>query len=186
MGKLFSELGPEHVAFIEKQRMFFVASAPLAGEGHVNLSPKGYDAFRILSAAEVAYLDLTGSGNETSAHVQENGRITLMFMAMEGAPMILRLYGKGSVYLPGSPDWERLRPRFPDIPGARQIVAVQLHAVKTSCGFSVPYYSYDGDRDTLKEWAARKSDDALAAYRREKNAVSMDGLTIPLVSDALE
>lgn len=180
MGKLFAEIGPEHQAFIEKQRIFFVGSAPLDESGHVNLSPKGYDALRILSPTEVAYLDLTGSGNETSAHVLENGRITLMFVAFEGPPMILRLYGTGQVHLPGSSGWDRLISYFDLLPGARQIVSADIHAVKTSCGFGVPYYSYTGERDTLQKWAGQKGDSGLTEYRREKNAVSMDGLVTPL------
>ncbi|GAA4705730.1 pyridoxamine 5'-phosphate oxidase family protein [Brevibacillus fulvus] len=180
MGKLFSALRPEHEQFIQKQRIFFVGSAPLQPEGHVNISPKGYDVLRILSSSEVAYLDLTGSGNETSAHITENGRITLMFLAFEGAPLILRLYGSGRVVLPNMPDWERLIPHFDLLPGARQIISVQIHAVKTSCGYSVPYYSYAGDRNTLQQWAQKKGEQALKAYRQEKNSLTMDGLVTPL------
>ncbi|MFC0215210.1 pyridoxamine 5'-phosphate oxidase family protein [Paenibacillus chartarius] len=180
MGKLFPGLLPEHEAFIRKQHIFFVGSAPLSAEGHVNLSPKGHDVLRILSPNEVAYLDLTGSGNETSAHVAENGRITLMFVAFEGAPMIMRLYGQGRVILPGADEWEELSPKFELLPGARQIVAVRVSEVKTSCGFSVPFYSYEGERETLQKWANGKSEQELERYWREKNAVSMDGVTTPL------
>ncbi|MBD0382487.1 pyridoxamine 5'-phosphate oxidase family protein [Paenibacillus sedimenti] len=177
MGKVFEMMLPEHEAFIAKQHMFFVGSAPLDGEGHVNLSPKGHDVLRILSPIEVAYLDLTGSGNETSAHLEENGRITLMFTAFEGPPMILRLYGQGRVILPGTQDWEDLATRFTLLPGARQIIVVNVHVVKTSCGFSVPFYTYEGERDTLQKWAANKGEQGLLDYRKEKNTVSMDGLT---------
>lgn len=180
MAKLYSEISPEHKAFIERQRLFFVGSAPLDADGHVNLSPKGCDVLRILSPTEVAYLDLTGSGNETSAHLAENGRITIMFMALEGPPMILRLYGKGRVILPGTSEWEDMAGHFELLPGARQIIAVSLHAVKTSCGFSVPYFSYTGERDTLQKWATAKGEDGLAAYHREKNCTSMDGIPTPL------
>ncbi|MFC5450801.1 pyridoxamine 5'-phosphate oxidase family protein [Paenibacillus aestuarii] len=176
MGKVFDFMHPEHLAFIAKQHIFFVGSAPLDGEGHVNLSPKGHDVLRLLSANEVAYLDLTGSGNETSAHLEENGRITLMFMAVEGPPMILRLYGKGRVVLPGTPEWETLAPQFTMLPGARQIIAIQVEVVKTSCGFSVPYFSYEGERPTLQQWAVQKGEEGLVAYRQEKNTLSMDGL----------
>ena len=179
MGKLFTAIMPEHEAFIRKQRLFFVGSAPLQADGHVNISPKGYDALRILSPTEVAYLDVTGSGNETSAHVLENGRITFMFVAFEGAPMILRLYGTGRVVLPGTPEWEALAPRFTLYPGTRQIVCAALHAVKTSCGFSVPFFDYAGERGTLKQWAEKKGD-GLTDYHREKNTASMDGLPTPL------
>lgn len=180
MGKTFEALLPEHVEFIKRQHLFFVASAPLEEEGHVNLSPKGHDAFRVLSANRAAYLDMTGSGNETSAHLTENGRITVMFCAFEGPPNILRLYGKGAVHLPGSAEWEELRPLFPDLPGARQIITVDIRKVQTSCGYAVPFMSYEGDRETLARWAGQKSEEELAQYRREKNASSLDGLPAPL------
>ncbi|MBN2909635.1 pyridoxamine 5'-phosphate oxidase family protein [Polycladomyces sp. WAk] len=141
MGKLFPALLPEHEAFIKKQRLFFVGSAPLSKEGHINLSAKGYDVLRIFSPTEVVYLDLTGSGNETSAHLKENGRITLMFVALEGPPMILRLYGRGRVILPDSSEWNQLIHHFDLLPGARQIIHVNIREVKTSCGYSVPYFS---------------------------------------------
>lgn len=182
MGKQFPAMLPEHEEFIRKQRIFFVGSAPLDGEGHVNLSPKGYDAFRIISPTEVAYLDLTGSGNETSAHVTENGRLTIMFVAFEGPPMILRLYGTGRVVLPGSSEWDGLSQRFELFPGARQIVYSHIHAVKTSCGFSVPFYDYTGERETLHKWAAQKGEQGLKAYHQEKNVLSMDGLLTPIGS----
>ncbi|TVY01903.1 pyridoxamine 5'-phosphate oxidase family protein [Paenibacillus cremeus] len=178
MGKLFPALLPEHEAFIAKQKLFFVGSAPT--DGHVNLSPKGHDVLRVLSPTEVAYLDLTGSGNETSAHLDDNGRITLMFVAFEGAPMILRLYGQGQVILPDSPEWEALASRFELLPGARQIIRAEIHAVKTSCGFSVPFFHYEGERDMLQRWAATKGEQGLDAYRQEKNAVSMDGWVTPI------
>jgi Pyridoxamine 5'-phosphate oxidase len=146
MGKLFSALLPEHEAFIKKQRIFFVGSAPLSEEGHINISPKGYDVLRIFSPTEVGYLDLTGSGNETSAHLKENGRITLMFVAFEGPPMILRLYGRGRVILPDSSEWNQLIHHFDLLPGARQIMYVNVQEVKTSCGYSVPVFSYSGER----------------------------------------
>jgi hypothetical protein len=154
--------------------MFFVGSAPM--DGHINISPKGHDVLRIFSPTEVAYLDLTGSGNETSAHLKENGRITLMFIALDGPPLILRLYGSGRVVLPGTSEWDELLPQFELMAGARQIIFADIHAVKTSCGFSVPLYEYAGDRDLLLKWAGQKGEEGLTAYRREKNAVSMDGL----------
>ncbi|MCZ8518624.1 MULTISPECIES: pyridoxamine 5'-phosphate oxidase family protein [Paenibacillus] len=180
MGKSFESILPEHREFISKQRMFFVGSAPLGGEGHVNLSPKGYDAFRILSPNEIAYLDLTGSGNETSAHLQENGRITVMFCAFDGAPNILRLYGKGECVLPGSPAWGRLSPLFGEMPGVRQIIRADVYQVQTSCGYGVPLYRYEGDRETLKKWAEVKGPEGVDAYLREKNTRSLDGLPTPL------
>jgi len=180
MGKLFDAIMPEHEQFIKNQKMFFVGSAPLDAEGHVNLSPKGYDVFRILSSTEVAYLDLTGSGNETSAHLVENGRITIMFIALGGPPMVLRLYGRGQVILPGTTRWEELIEKFDPLPGARQIIYAKLHAVKTSCGYSVPFFQYEGERDTLKKWAVVKGDQGLINYHREKNSVSMDGVVTPI------
>jgi hypothetical protein len=135
---------------------------------------------RILSANEVAYLDLTGSGNETSAHLAENGRITVMFMAIEGPPMILRLYGKGRVVLPGSHEWERLAPLFELLPGTRQIMVVEIHEVKSSCGYSIPFYTYEGERNTLQNWATKKGEQGLLDYWQAKNITSMDGLPTPI------
>lgn len=180
MGQLFSELRPEHETFIKKQRMFFVASAPMDKDGHVNLSPKGYDSFRIISPNEVAYLDLTGSGNETSAHLQENGRITLMFCAFEGPPLIMRLFGKGTVILPDTPRWDELVKDFPLLPGARQIISVNVQEVKTSCGWAIPFYSFSKERETLQKWTLAKDEEELLAYQKENNVVSMDGLPTPL------
>ena len=180
MGKQFAALLPEHRQFIEKQKVFFVGTAALSAEGHVNLSPKGHDVFRVLSDNRVAYLDLTGSGNETSAHLLENGRITLMFCAFEGPPNILRLYGTGSVALPGSDAWETLLPLFPSLPGARQMIVVDVHLVQSSCGYAVPFMSYERERDTLQRWAEKKGEEGLEEYRRNKNEKSIDGLPTPL------
>ncbi|GGD86455.1 pyridoxamine 5'-phosphate oxidase family protein [Paenibacillus nasutitermitis] len=180
MGKEFEAMLLEHEAFIRKQHLFFVGSAPLQEDGHVNISPKGYDALRIFSPNEVAYLDLTGSGNETSAHLLENGRITLMFIAVEGPPMILRLYGRGRVVLPGTEEWQALIGSFQMMPGARQIVHVSVETVKTSCGFSVPFFSYEGERNTLKLWADKQGEEGLEAYHQKKNRISMDGLVTPI------
>lgn len=176
MAKVYDQITDDLAAFINAQPMFFVATAPLSPEGHVNLSPKGLDCFRILSPLRVAYLDLTGSGNETSAHLAENGRITFMFCAFEGPPRILRLYGHGRVVLPASDEWGALAALFPHYRGARQIILAGLTRVQTSCGFGVPLMTYTGQRDTLLRWAAAKSDEDLVAYRREHNAQSIDGL----------
>ncbi len=180
MGKVYSSILPQHEEFIKKQRIFFVGSAPLLADGHVNISPKGHDVLRIFSPNEVAYLDLTGSGNETSAHLIDNGRMTFMFLAFEGPPMILRLYGKGKVVLPDSPEWNDMVKHFDILPGFRQIIHVKIETVKTSCGFSVPFYSYMGERDTLQQWAINKSEQGLEEYRKEKNTISMDGIVTPL------
>jgi hypothetical protein len=180
MGKVYSSILPQHEEFIRKQRIFFVGSAPLSADGHVNISPKGHDVLRIFSPNEVAYLDLTGSGNETSAHLIDNGRMTFMFLAFEGPPMILRLYGKGKVVLPDSPEWNDMAKHFDILPGYRQIIHAEIETVKTSCGFSVPFYSYMGERDTLQQWAMNKSEQGLEEYRKEKNTISMDGIVTPL------
>lgn len=182
MGKQFDALLPEHVEFIKRQHIFFVASAPLAEDGHVNVSPKGHDVFRVLTESRAAYLDMTGSGSETGAHLMENGRLTVMFCAFEGSPNILRLYGQGAVHLPGTPVWEELRPLFPNLAGARQIVTLEIRKVQTSCGFAVPLFAYEGDRDTLRRWSEQKGEEGLREYRREKNARSLDGLPTPFGS----
>jgi hypothetical protein len=179
MGKTVDAVTPELASFIEQQHVFFVATAPLAADGHVNLSPKGLDTFRLLSPTQAAYLDLTGSGNETAAHVAENERITIMFCSFAGGPMILRLYGRGRVVLPGTPEWAELAPRFPEFASARQIVVADVDRVQTSCGFGVPTMELVGERDMLQQWAAKKGPEGLAAYRRQKNATSIDGLPAP-------
>jgi hypothetical protein len=184
MGKVVEEITDELRAFIQAQPLFFVGTAPLAADGHVNLSPKGLDCLRVLGPHRVAYLDLTGSGNETSAHLAQNGRITLMFCAFGGPPRILRLYGRGATVLPGDAGWDDLRPRFPDHPGVRQIITVDVHRVQTSCGFAVPRMEVVGDRDTLNRWALNKGEAALADYRQQKNARSIDGLPAPLAAQA--
>ena len=182
MGKVLPAITPELKAFIEAQPLFFVASAPLAPGGHVNLSPRGLDSFRVLSPTRVAYLDLTGSGNETAAHLTENGRITFMFCAFSGAPRILRLYGHGEVILPAAPRWSELDGLFPFHPGIRQIITADISRVQTSCGYGVPLMDVAGQRDTLLRWAEAKGD-TLPAYRQEKNARSIDGLPAPLFAD---
>lgn len=176
MAKVFDHITPELQHFIKQQHVFFVASAPLDKTGHVNVSPKGLDCLRVLSPHRVAYLDLTGSGNETSAHLQENGRITLMFCAFQGAPSILRLYGIGQTLLPDAPEWQSLSAKFPDIPGVRQIIVADIDRVQTSCGHGVPLYEYQGERSQLVAWAEKKGKAGLTAYHQQKNRVSIDGL----------
>jgi hypothetical protein len=176
MGKFFDSILDNHKVFIQKQKIFFTATAPLAADGHVNLSPKGMDSFRVLSATRVAYMDIIGSGNETSAHILENGRITIMFCAFDGPPNILRLYGHGYTVLPGDAEWPELSPLFELQLATRQIIVADIHKVQTSCGFSVPYYEYLGERDQAQQWAEHKGADGLELYKQEKNRVSMDGL----------
>lgn len=184
MAKTYPTITDELRAFIEAQQMFFVASAPLAADGHVNISPKGLDCLRVMGPLRVAYLDLTGSGNETSAHLQENRRLTFMFCAFAGPPRILRLYGAGATTLPGSALWAELRPLFPDYPGARQIIVADITRVQTSCGFAVPLYDYTGQRDTLLKWSETKGEQGMEDYRQQKNLSSIDGLTTPLAEQA--
>jgi len=173
---LFEQLNDSLRTFIGEQHMFFTASAPGSG-GRINLSPKGIDTLRIIDDSTIAYLDLTGSGNETAAHINDNGRLTIMLCAFTGAPKILRLYGTGRAVQQNATDWEQLRALFPaNIPGVRQIITLAIESVQTSCGFGVPIYEYTGQRETLIEWAEKKGDDRLADYQREKNAISIDGL----------
>jgi hypothetical protein len=176
MGKSFDGITPELSQWIERQHMFFVATAPLAGDGLINCSPKGMDTFRILDPREVAYLDLTGSGIETVAHSRENGRIVFMFCAFEGPPKIVRLHGMAEVHLLGSPQYDSLSALFPEYIGSRAIVRARLTRVSDSCGYAVPQYRYGGDRNTLVRWSESKGQDGLTQYRQEKNARSLDGL----------
>ncbi len=177
MGKRFAALEPSHHDFIQKQKIFFVASA--TAESRVNISPKDAASLRILDANRVAYLDQTGSGNETAAHLRADARLTLMFCAFEGAPLILRLYGKGAVLARRSPAYaEMLAAQFGDVepPGARQIVVLELDLVQTSCGYGVPLFDFAGERATLQRWAQAKGEEGIEEYWRVKNAVSIDGL----------
>ena len=174
MAKVFDSLDDQLVSWIESQHLFFVASAP--ANGHVNLSPKGYDTFRVLDPRRVAYLDLTGSGIETVSHLRENGRLTVMFMALDGPPQIVRLYGRGEVHPVGSEGFDALAPLFPDLPGRRAVIEAHLDRVSTSCGYSIPRFSFDGERDTLNAAMRHKSTGQLDEYHREKNSTSIDGL----------
>ena len=183
MAKIFDRITDELKDFMGAQHLFFVATAPLSAAAHINLSPKGLESFCVLSSHQVAYLDLTGSGNETSAHLQENGRITLMFCAFEDPPCILRLYGQGRTVLPTHSEWTSLLAMFPSIPGARQIMVVDVERVQTSCGFGVPLYQYEGQRARLTQWAEKKGKQGLKAYQQKKNWVSIDGLSTPLSNE---
>lgn len=176
MGKSFDGITPELSRWIQLQHLFFVATAPLAGDGLINCSPKGMDTFRVLTPRDVAYLDLTGSGIETIAHARENGRIVFMFCAFEGSPKIVRLHGAAEVHVLGSPQYELLSPLFPRHLGSRAIVRARLTRISDSCGYAVPEYNYRGDRDTLTRWSASKGATGLNRYRETKNARSLDGL----------
>jgi Pyridoxamine 5'-phosphate oxidase len=174
MAATLSEISPDLAEWFRAQPVFFVATAP--NDGHVNVSPKGYDTFRVLDPHRVAYLDLTGSGVETIAHLRENGRITVMFCAFAGNPRIGRLYGHGTVHPAGSSEYERLAGEFTMLPGARAIVEVNVTRISTSCGYAVPLMDPVQDRERLQDWARAKGEVGLVDYRANKNAVSIDGL----------
>jgi hypothetical protein len=182
MATRFSSIAGAHRDFISKQQVFFVASAAM--DSHVNVSPRGTDLFRVLDTNAVAYLDKTGSGNETAAHIRAGGRLTVMFCAFEGPPQILRLYGSGVIHPYKSEGFAGLlTAHFDNIapPGARQIVEVRVELVQTSCGYGVPQFMYRAGRDGLDRWAEQKGQDGIEAYWREKNACSLDGLPTGIV-----
>jgi hypothetical protein len=176
MAERFSTMRPDLAQWWHEQPVFFVATAPSGGGGHVNLSPKGYDTLRVLASDRVAYLDLTGSGVETIAHLRENGRITLMACAFKGAPRISRIYGIGTVHEVGSPGFQDLAENFPELPGRRAVIDISVERVSTSCGYAVPLMDLVGDRDRLVDWALAKGDDGVATYWKSKNLLSIDGI----------
>lgn len=181
MAKLYAQLEPLLRDMIARQKLFFTATAPDCGR--VNVSPKGADTLRILDDRTVAYLDLTGSGNETAAHVRENARLTLMFCSFEEKPLILRLYGRGEVISRTHADWESLLSLFPThLPGIRQIIRLHIESAQTSCGYAVPLFEYQGERETYFRWANNKGEDGVDAYQSEKNRKSIDGLPTGLVT----
>jgi pyridoxamine 5'-phosphate oxidase-like protein len=164
-------------SFIDNQKIFFVGTAPK--DGRVNVSPKGMDTLRVIDMNTIYWLNLTGSGNETAAHVQENERMTMMFCAFEGKPLILRLYGNARFFGREDPEWSGMSDFFSDIPGARQIFEFKVDLVQTSCGFAVPLYSFERDREHLVKWALNKGEKGLDTYRAENNTRSLDGKAIP-------
>jgi hypothetical protein len=179
MAKFYSQLDDSLCEFIQQQQMFFTATAPT--EGRINLSPKGIDTFRCLDFGRVAYLDLTGSGNETAAHLAQSGRITIMFCSFSDRPLILRLYGSGEVVFPETTQWHALIDRFPDLPGKRQLIVVHIESVQTSCGYGVPLYELQQERSTLIDWANKKGADGVREYQLQKNLTSIDGLDTHLL-----
>ena len=181
MAKFYSELSDDLQVFIAEQHIFFVATAP--ENGRINLSPKGMDTFRCVHGSEVMFLNVTGSGNETAAHLVENGRITIMFCSFEKRPLILRLYGQGKAIHPRDTEWDRLFAQFDSIPGARQIIQLQIESVQTSCGFGIPFYEFQGERDTLNRSVIQKGEAGLHQYWEEKNQVSIDGLPTYLLEE---
>lgn len=182
MGKLYPAIDESLRDFVARQHVFFVASAPNDANGHVNCSPKGLDCLRILGPTTVAYLDYTGSGAETIAHLRENGRIVIMFCSFEGPPKIVRFHGKGRVIEAHEPEFAELAGAFDPQLGARSIIHVDVDRISDSCGFGVPLMRYEADRTQLGAWSERKGAEGLAAYRAERNAVSIDGL--PAVRNA--
>jgi hypothetical protein len=176
MSEVTEALNEKQTAFIRRQKIFFVATAPLAEDGHVNVSPKGYDSLAILDERTVAYLDLGGSGIETQSHLQENGRITLMFCAFEGPADIVRLYGQGEAFAFDHPRFDELMTHFPAFERARAIIVVSIERIADSCGWGVPFFEYRGDRDQLRRWVDAKPFEEWADRRFASNALSIDGL----------
>lgn len=184
MAKFYDRLNDETRDFITRQKIFFVATAP--DEGRISLSPKGMDTLRVLDDTRVAYMDLTGSGSETSAHVRQNARMTMMFCSFEEKPLILRLYGRGEVVRPSDAGWADMRPHFPVTVGDRQIIILNIDSLQTSCGFSIPFFDYRGERPMLEEWAQKKGEEGVRAYWEQKNRVSIDGLPTGVVEPESE
>jgi hypothetical protein len=182
MSERFPALEEQHIRFIGEQHLFFVGTA--GSEGYVNVSPKGMDTFRVISPSEIAWLNLTGSGNESAAHVSENGRMTVMFCSFGRQPLIMRLYGQAEVVHPRDDSWARLLALFPEQPGARQIFRLPLDLVQTSCGYAVPRYDLRDDRPTLTKWAESKGRDGIEQYWHEKNLLTLDGKPTGILGDS--
>lgn len=183
MATFLSRLNKGLTEFIGRQHIFFVATAPLGEEGRVNLSPKGMDSLRVIAPDRLIWLNLTGSGNETAAHVLENRRMTLMWCAFTGDPLILRVYGKARAVHPGEADYAELAASLPDWPGARQIFELSIDSVQTSCGYAVPFMDFREDRRRLVESAAAKGGDVIREYQQQKNRESIDGLPTGLPAE---
>ncbi|WDI31668.1 pyridoxamine 5'-phosphate oxidase family protein [Hyphococcus flavus] len=181
MAEFFDRLQDDHKKFIANQPMFFVATA--AADGRINLSPKGQDTFRVFSDTTCAYLDLTGSGNETAAHIKRDGRITVMFNSFDKKPLILRLYGRGRAVASGEETFVTHQAMFPELPGARQIIFIDIESVQTSCGYAVPEMSFVSERHVLRKWSTAKGEDGIRDYWREKNTTSIDGFETGLLVD---
>jgi len=179
MGQRFTEISEKLKQFIEKQKIFFVGTA--TADSRVNISPKGMDSLRVLSKNRVVWLNVTGSGNETSAHIQENSRMTVMFTAFEGKPMILRLYGKARVIHQYDSEWGELLSLFNNTPGSRQVFDLEVDLVQTSCGMAVPLLDYVEERDQLKNWANKLGEKGVTAYWMKNNQVSLDGKSTNII-----
>lgn len=180
MAQRFNELSEKHIQFISEQKIFFVGTA--TADSRINISPKGLLTLRVLNSTRVLWLNLTGSGNETAAHVQKQPRMTLMFCSFEGEPLILRLYGAARVIHKHDPQWSELISLFPPLPGARQIFDLSIDMVQTSCGFGVPLYTYAGQRQLLLDWATKKGDEGVQRYWQEKNQSSLDGIPTNIIN----
>lgn len=176
MASVVEAITPDLRAWIERQPMFFVATAPSGRDGHVNVSPKGLDTLRVLDERTVAYLDLTGSGVETIAHLRDNGRITIMLCAFDGKPRIVRLHGHGTVLRPDDDGFAELAGLFPTLPGTRSVIRVDCERISTSCGFAVPLMTYESNRNELVTWAERRGEQGIETYWAKKNATSVDDL----------
>lgn len=181
MARFYPRLTPQHRDFIAAQKLFFTATS--TASSRLNLSPKGMDSLTVLSDTRLAYLDLTGSGNETAAYLKHDGRMTIMWCSFDDAPLILRVYGRGRAVRRQDAEWGELRAHFPTLPGERQLIVLDIESVQTSCGYAVPMYIYRGERDTLARWAEKKGAVGLLDYWREKNQVSIDGLPTGLLEN---
>jgi len=173
MAKFYEKLTSRLETFIKNQKIFFVATAP--EEGRINLSPKGMDSLSVMNENRILWLNVTGSGNETAAHLLENDRITLMFCSFEGAPNILRIYGKGKAIHPSDDGWNEVVGLFPETPGTRQIFDIKIESAQTSCGMSIPFYEYKGEREQLNDWAKEKGEEGIQQYWQDRNLTSIDG-----------
>jgi hypothetical protein len=182
MAAQFSELSDKLIAFVEAQQLYFVATA--APEGRINLSPKGGDSLRVLSPTQILWLNRTGSGNETAAHLRVTDRMTMMFCSFTEQPLILRCYGRARAYHPRDAEWEGYSAQLPSVFGERQLVLLDIEMVQTSCGFGVPFYEFQGERDNMERWLEGKSQQDIENYWAEKNRDSIDGLPTGIFGDA--
>ena len=181
MAKRYDAMRPDHIAFIERQKIFFVGTA--ADDGTVNVSPKGWDSLRVLGPNRIAWMNITGSGNETAAHLAQNERMTMMFCAFDGNPKILRLYGKAVAAHPRDKQWDELAGLFEPHESARQYVDFKIDLAQTSCGYGVPFYDFSGERDNMDRWLASRGEEGIEEYWREKNQVSLDGLPTHILEE---
>jgi hypothetical protein len=179
LGKQFSELSDKHIEFIGKQKIYFVATA--AESGNVNLSPKGGDSLRVINSKQIVWLNLTGSGNETASHVIQHPRMTIMFCAFDGSPLILRAYGNATVLHSKDKNWSMYTKLFPESVATRQVFVLNIDLVQSSCGMSVPYFSYKGDRDDLANWSTKQGSEGIKKYWFKKNQKSIDGFETEIV-----